>query len=115
MSVALPLALERGGAGRARGLHQRAVAAPYPPVDVGVLVGLHVEDRDAVELGAVDVGRDRIDHRIPAIARLETGAGGNVAAILAGFLGGFLGAIIEFVERPNEVVALFLWKRFAKG
>ncbi len=65
------LAIERERAGRAIGRHQRAVAAPYTPVAPGVLVSVHVEDRDPVELAAVNVSRDRIDHRIPAIAGLE--------------------------------------------
>ena len=107
-------AIQRKRAGRAIGRHQRAVAAPHPPVDLGVLVGVHVEDRDAVELAAVDVGRDRIDHRIPAIAGFETGAGGAVAAA-SGLLRGLLGAVVEGVERGDEVGALVRRECVVKG
>src|SRR5258705_6653742 len=81
--------------------HQRAVAAPHPPVDLGVFVLVHVEDRDPVEFAAVDVSRDRIDHWVPAIAGFEIAAGGAVAAAFRGLLG----AVIERVQRFDEVGA----------
>src|SRR5260370_895975 len=74
------LRVERERAGRAIGRHQRAIAAPHPPVDPGVLVSIHVEDRDGIEFAAIDVSRDRIDHRVPAIAGLQIRTGGAVAA-----------------------------------
>ncbi len=97
------LRVQRERAGRAIGRHQRAIAAPYPPVDLGVLVGIHVRYRDPVEFAAVHVGRDRIDHRVPAIAGLETGVRRAVAAAFRGFLG----AVVESVERLDEVEAFF--------
>ena len=103
------LAIQRQRQRGAIGRHQRAVAAPHPPIDVGVLIGLHVQDRDLVELAAVHIGRNRIDHRIPAIAGLEIVARRAVAAAS----GGFRGAIIEHVERADEFVALLLRERLA--
>ena len=106
---------ERERAGGAIGRHQRAIAAADAPVDVGVLVGVHVEDRDLVELAAVDVGRDRIDHRVPAIAGFETETGGSIAAVPVGFRSGLLGAIVEGVERADEIVAVLLREGLAVG
>src|SRR3954464_6888639 len=60
---------------RTIGLDQRTIAAPYAPVDLGVLVRIHVEDRYLIQFAAVDVTRDRIDHRIPAVAGLQIIAG----------------------------------------
>src|ERR1019366_5988057 len=65
---------------------------------------------DPVEFAAVDVSRDRVDHRIPAVAGLETGAGGAVAAAPGAVPGGLLGAVVEVVDRFDEVGALLLRK-----
>src|SRR4029079_9921859 len=48
-----------------------AVAFSHAPVDLGVAIALEVAHRDQLRLGAGDIGRDRTDQRIPAIARLE--------------------------------------------
>ncbi len=62
-----------------------------------------------VELAAVHIGRDRIDHRIPAIAGLEIIARGAVAAALRGVLH----TLIESIERADELVAFLLRKCLA--
>ena len=96
------LAVQRQRAACAIGRHQRAVAAAHPPVDLGVLIGVHVEDRDPVEFGAVDVGRYSIDHRIPAVAGLQIKIRGGVTAGPPGLVGGILGAVIKRIECGDE-------------
>ena len=96
------LALERERTGRAIGRHQRAIAARNAPVDLGVLIGIHVEHRDLVELAAVEVGRDRVDHRVPAVAGLEILRGDAVAAACRGLLD----ALVKRVHRGHEFGAL---------
>ena len=105
------IAIERQRQRSAISRHQRAIAAPHPPIDIGVLIGVHVQDRDLVELAAIHIGRDRVDHRVPAIAGLEIEIGGAVAAVFRGLFG----AVIEGVERADEIVALGLRKRLAEG
>src|SRR5690242_14279741 len=93
-------AIERNRQRRAIGGHERAIATPHPPIAIGILIGFHVEKRHPVELGTVYIGRDRIDHRIPAIALLEVALRRTVLTTLSGFRGAF----IEFLERADEVL-----------
>jgi len=94
-------AIERQRARRAIGRDQRAIAAPRAPIDVGVLIGVHVQDRDLVEFAAVDVGRNRVDHRVPAIAGLKAKIGSAVRGHCRGLSRGLLAAVIEFVDRAQ--------------
>src|SRR5215217_6315630 len=96
------LRVQRNRATRAIGGDQRAIAASQPPIDLRVFISLDVEDRDTIELGSVDVARDRIDHRIPSIAGLKARIGCNVETGRSRFLG----AIVKCIERTNEVGAL---------
>ena len=65
-----------------------------------------------IELAAVDVGRDRIDHRIPAIAGLETGAARRGRPRLSSRL---VRRGRRIVQRADEVGAVLLRKRLAIG
>ena len=50
---------------------QRAVALDDAPIDRGVLVTIQILHRNAIELGAADIGADGIDQPVPAAARIE--------------------------------------------
>src|SRR6202000_1783414 len=63
------------------------------------------------ELTAVYIGRDRIDHRIPAIAGLQIKITGGVTAVF----GRRFDALKEGVERLDEFVTLGLRKHIAEG
>src|ERR1700743_670954 len=78
--------LQRQRTPRAIDPDQPAIAAADPPIDLGVLIGLHVEQRNLVEFATIDVGRDRIDHRIPAVAGFGVGIGRSVVAPRFGLL-----------------------------
>ena len=105
------IAVQRHRAGRAIGRDQRAIATADAPVEVAVLIGVPVQRRHVLEFAAVDVGRDRVDHGIPAIAGLEAQARGLVLALLRGLPE----PLVECVHRAHEIVALGLRKRIAKG
>ena len=47
---------------------QRAVAFRYTEIDFGVLISVVILHRQAVQLGAVDIGRDCVNQRVPAFA-----------------------------------------------
>ena len=49
-------AIERERTCRAVGGNQRTIAAADAPVEVGILIGLHIEKGDLIELAAIDVG-----------------------------------------------------------
>src|SRR5205807_10217170 len=100
---------------RAIGGNQRAVAAADAPVEVGILIGLHIENGDGIELAAIDVGRDGIDHRVPAVAGLKKQAGGNIAAALLGLDRGLPGAIVECIQSADKIVTVILRERLAIG
>src|SRR5205085_3371318 len=74
-------------------------------------IGMNIDDRSRIEFGAVDVSRDHIDHRVPAVAWLEIQTGGAVAAAFCGLLG----AVVEGFERLDEFGALFLREDVAEG
>ena len=90
--------IERNIKPRAISRDQRAVTAPHPPVDLGVLVGVHVVDRHLIEFATVDVGRDGIDHRIPAITGLQPFAGNAVLRRI----GGVFSAFVERIQRAEK-------------
>ena len=95
---------------RAIGRHQRAIAAPEAPVDLGVLIGVKVEDRDLIKFAAIDVGRHRVDHRIPAIAGFKADVG-RFASWPP--FGGLFSAIEKLIQRAEEVGALLRRKHIA--
>ena len=105
------LGVQRKRAGRAIGCYQRTVTAAHPPVDLAVIVSVHIENRNLVQLAAVHIGRDRVDHRVPSVSRLEIIAG---RAVAAGFRR-LRRAIVESVQRGDEVGALLGRKSSVKS
>ena len=58
----------------------RAVALGHPPVHAGVVVTGEVDGRQALGLGAAQIGGDRADQPVPAATRLKLARGGPVCA-----------------------------------
>ena len=95
---AMNRAVERGRQARRMLAYDRSEARDDAPIDAGIFVSVKILDRKTFKLAAADIGAERRDQAVPAVARFEQTRRRNVAGFFSGFTDAGKKGLARFVE-----------------
>src|ERR1700722_3005327 len=95
---AMDRALQRRRYARRVLAYDRSEPGDNAPIDAGVFVGVEILDRETFKLAAADLGSERRDQAVPAVARFEQTRRRNAGRFFRGFADAGKKRLARFVE-----------------